>query len=80
MALNWFWTGRPKEPAPEVTHNITLRVFEKGILLIPPKAMFDNVLRINPPLTIGRDLVDKALKIIEETLSEAEAELGLRAA
>ena len=38
--------------------------------------MFDNVLRINPPLTIGRDLVDKALKIIEETLSEAEGELG----
>ena len=40
--------------------------------------MFDNVLRINPPLTIGRDLVDKALKVIEDALSEAEEELGLK--
>jgi len=71
---------KTKEPAPEPTHNIVLRVFEKGLLMIPPKAMFDNVLRINPPLTIRRDLVDKALKIIEETLSESEEELGLKAA
>jgi 4-aminobutyrate aminotransferase len=67
-----------KEPAAEVAHDVTLRVFEKGLLMIPPKAVFDNVLRINPPLTIERDLVDKALKIIEEALSEAEEELGLK--
>lgn len=71
---------KTKEPAAEVAHDITLRVFKKGLLMIPPKAVFDNVLRINPPLTIGRDLVDKALQIIEDTLSEAEEELGLRAA
>jgi 4-aminobutyrate aminotransferase len=71
---------KTKEPAAEVTHNIVLRAFEKGILMIPPKAMFDNVLRINPPLTIGRDLVDKALKVIENALSEAEEELGLKSA
>jgi 4-aminobutyrate aminotransferase len=67
-----------KKPATEVAHDITRRVFEKGLLMIPPKAMFDNVLRINPPLTIDRDLVDKALKIIEEAMSEAEEGLGFK--
>ena len=68
---------KTKEPASQEAHEIVLRAFKKGLLLIPPKAVFDNVLRINPPLTISQELADKALDILEGTLSEVEEEIGV---
>ena len=45
------------------------KAFTKGLLTLP---CGHNVLRFIPPLNIGRDLVDDALKIFAEAVAEAE--------
>ena len=63
---------RTKEPAHDLAEDITQRGFQKGLLLLPAGV---STIRLSPALNIPRDLVDEALEIFEEAISEAEAAL-----
>ncbi|MBZ2174637.1 aspartate aminotransferase family protein [Schnuerera sp. xch1] len=56
-----------KEKAQNAAAKICYRCWEKGVLL----TFFSNsVLRIQPPLVINKEQIDKALNIIEESINE----------
>jgi len=50
-------------------NEILVRSFKKGVALLPCGS---STIRIFPPLTITRDLIDKGLNIIEESIKEVE--------
>jgi 4-aminobutyrate aminotransferase len=56
-----------REPAPELVHDLVLRAFGKGLLLL---GAGKSSLRLAPPLVIDEYDVDTALRIIDETLGE----------
>ncbi|HJW84072.1 MAG TPA: acetyl ornithine aminotransferase family protein [Anaerolineae bacterium] len=61
-----------KEPAHDLAEDITQRGFQKGLLLLPAGV---STIRLSPALNITKDIVDEALEIFEEAISEAEAAL-----
>ena len=61
-----------KEPAHDLCEGITQRAFRKGLLLLPAGV---STIRLSPALNIPRHLVDEALSIFEEAITEAEAAL-----
>jgi len=63
---------RTKEPAHDLAEDITQRGFQKGLLLLPAGV---STIRLSPALNIPKELVDEALEVFEEALSEAEAAL-----
>lgn len=56
-----------KEKNKEAAAKICYRCWQKGLLLI---FLAENVIRVQPPLLIRKDEVDKALDIIEDTIVE----------
>jgi 4-aminobutyrate aminotransferase len=58
-----------KVPARQETEDVMMSCFRKGIALVNCGA---SVIRLMPPLIITRDLVDKSLDILDESLSEVE--------
>jgi 4-aminobutyrate aminotransferase len=60
-----------KKPAMEKAMEIMLRCWKRGITIITCGA---STLRIVPPLTITRELVDAGLEIIEDVIKEVEKE------
>ncbi len=46
-------------------------VFDRGLIVTPSLNKWD-IMRISPPLVIPRDLLDRALEIIEETLEKVD--------
>ena len=61
-----------KEPAHDLSEDVALRAFNKGVLLLPCGV---STIRLSPALNIPRHLVDEALAIFEEAITEAEAAL-----
>ena len=61
-----------KAPAHDLSEDIALRAFHKGLLLLPCGV---STIRLSPALNIPRPLVDEALAIFEEAIAEAEAAL-----
>jgi 4-aminobutyrate aminotransferase / (S)-3-amino-2-methylpropionate transaminase / 5-aminovalerate transaminase len=61
-----------KQPAPELARELVHKCFEAGLALIAPLGLYGNVIRIAPPLMIERELVDRALDILEWALSSVE--------
>jgi 4-aminobutyrate aminotransferase len=59
-----------KEYAPKETENVMMRCFQKGVALVNCGV---SVIRLMPPLTITRDLVDASLEVFEKSLSEVES-------
>jgi len=59
---------KSKTPDAEMTRRITQEAFKKGLILIAPIGFYGNVIRIAPPLVIPKDLMMKALDIIEEAI------------
>ena len=59
-----------KEYAKKETEEVMMKCFKKGVALVNCGI---NVIRLMPPLTITRDLVDASLEIFEESLSEIES-------
>jgi 4-aminobutyrate aminotransferase len=59
-----------KEPAKTESANVMMRCFKKGVALVTCGV---SVIRMMPPLTITRELIDKAIDIFEESLTEVEA-------
>ncbi len=67
-----FVTNREtKHPAKDLRDRIVRKSFEKGILVM---GSGESSVRIAPPLTIHRGLVDESLEVFEEAISEAEKE------
>ena len=56
-----------KEPHRDAATKICYRCYEKGLILI---FLADGVLRIQPPLVISKDEIDRALVIIEESIKD----------
>ncbi len=62
---------KSKKPRRDLTREIMLRCWKRGITLVTDGA---STLRIAPPLTITEELVDKALRIIEDVIKEVNEE------
>ncbi len=62
---------RTKKPAQEESLYILEKAKEKGLILPARRGWFKNVIRINPPVVITEEQIDKALYIIEELIKEA---------
>jgi len=58
-----------REPAPELVHDLVVRAFRKGLLLL---GAGKSSLRLAPPLVIDEYDVDTALRIIDECLNELD--------
>lgn len=69
-------TKSSKEPIPEVVRNIQLNCFKKGLYILTAGA-YNNVIRLHPPLTIKRDLLEKGLDILESAIVEETKKAGL---
>jgi 4-aminobutyrate aminotransferase len=60
-----------KSPEVDKAGEITLRCWKRGIAIVTCGA---STLRIAPPLTITRELVDACLEIVEDVIKEVEKE------
>lgn len=60
-----------KVPAHDLREHIVEKAFKSGLVML---GCGESTIRIAPPLTIDRQLVDEGLKIFEAAISEAEAE------
>jgi 4-aminobutyrate aminotransferase/(S)-3-amino-2-methylpropionate transaminase len=61
-----------KQPTPELARELVCKCFESGLALIAPLGLYGNVIRVAPPLVIERELVDRALDILEWALFSLE--------
>lgn len=69
MGIELVKSKRGKEAAPEFAREVRLRCFRKG-LYVSSGGYLGNVLRLHPPLTITRSLLETGLDIMEEALEE----------
>ena len=60
---------KTKEPAPEVANQI-MELCRTNGLLVGKGGLFANVLRISPPLTIGKAEADEAVRILDKAFAE----------
>jgi len=63
-----------KEHGVREAKEIVVRSFKKGVALLPCGS---STVRIFPPLTITRELIDKGLEIIEDAIGEVEKEVPI---
>jgi len=63
--------GGRKEPGVEEAREVMLRAWRRGVALITAGKC---TLRIAPPLTITRELVDAAMEIVEDCIREVDKE------
>lgn len=66
---------KSKAFAPELSEEIVSKTWRKGVLLI---TCGRSTLRIAPPLTITRDLIDEAIPIIEDAIRETNSKIKAR--
>jgi 4-aminobutyrate aminotransferase/(S)-3-amino-2-methylpropionate transaminase len=57
-----------KAPAREETARIIRECYERGLLILKA-GVFDNVVRLLPPLTISADDLDAGLNILEDAFA-----------
>jgi len=60
-----------KKPASQKANEVMIRSWKRGVAVITCGA---STIRIAPPLTISKELVDTALDIVEDTIKEVEKE------
>ena len=60
---------KTKQPAPEQAEILMLKCMEKGLAF---KTIHGNIITLRPALTITRPEMDRALDILEDTLTEVE--------
>jgi 4-aminobutyrate aminotransferase len=60
-----------KEPAAEKAREVILRSWKRGVALVTCGV---STLRLSPPLTIQREMLDAALDIVEDAINEVAAE------
>ena len=62
-----------KKPAKELAAKIQMEAFKRG-LIVWKAGHYSNVIRLLPPLTITRELMNKGLEILRSAIIEAEKE------
>jgi 4-aminobutyrate aminotransferase len=62
---------KTKNPAKKLRDSVVHKAFTKGLLLL---GCGESVIRIAPPLNITRQLIDEGLLVLEEAITQAEAE------
>jgi 4-aminobutyrate aminotransferase len=60
-----------KKPAAEKAREVIIRSWKRGVAIVTCGA---STLRLSPPLTIQREMLDTALDIVEDTINEVESE------
>jgi 4-aminobutyrate aminotransferase len=60
-----------KKPAAEKAREVMIRSWKRGVAIVTCGA---STLRLSPPLTIQRELLDAALDIVEDTINEVAIE------
>jgi len=69
LAMELVKDRKTKEPHKDATSAIMKGCLESGLLTLKA-GLYGNVIRLHPPLTIGDELLDKGLAIMEETLKK----------
>jgi 4-aminobutyrate aminotransferase/(S)-3-amino-2-methylpropionate transaminase len=64
---------KSKTPAYKETKAIVKNALERGIIMQPPGGIYQNVLKISPPLVITDEQLDYAIDIIDESIRKASA-------
>jgi len=65
-----------KDPASEIGQRLVDVLLSKGIMATNYGGTYHNVLKMSPPLVITREQLDRALEILDESLSQVEAGAG----
>jgi 4-aminobutyrate aminotransferase-like enzyme len=63
---------KTKEPGPELVNQVLERLRANG-LIVGKGSLYANVIRMSPPLNIGKADIDAALAILDKSLAEATA-------
>jgi 4-aminobutyrate aminotransferase-like enzyme len=66
---------KTKEPAAEEAIRLRYETAKRGLILPSGKGIFNNRIRINPPLVIEKEDIDKGIEILEESLKVVEKQL-----
>jgi 4-aminobutyrate aminotransferase/(S)-3-amino-2-methylpropionate transaminase len=74
--LEFVQDPKTREPAPELTRQVVWEGFQRGLIMIAPIGLYDNVIRVAPPLVITEDQADESLDIFEASVEAAIAEMG----
>jgi len=69
QALELVKDRHTKEPAPQETVQLMERTRENG-LLIGKGGLYGNVIRLSPPLNIGKADVDEAIRLLDKSFAE----------
>ena len=64
-----------RTPDPEATVRLFEETKTRG-LLIGKGGLYGNVIRISPPLTVGPDEVDEAIRVLDESFAAMDAAHG----
>jgi len=64
-----------REPAPKLTRQIIYECFQRGLICIAPIGLYNNVIRVAPPLVITEEQANETLDIFEQALHAALAGL-----
>jgi 4-aminobutyrate aminotransferase/4-aminobutyrate aminotransferase/(S)-3-amino-2-methylpropionate transaminase len=66
-----------KEPATAEAHAVFVKAQERGVILGESRyAGLGNLIKIKPPLDISRELLARSLHVLDDVLTEVEAEYG----
>jgi 4-aminobutyrate aminotransferase/(S)-3-amino-2-methylpropionate transaminase len=76
MGMEFVKTKKGKEPVPELTRNIQLACFKKGLYILTA-GQYGNVIRLHPPLIIKQGLLEKGLDILEESIVQEAKKAGM---
>lgn len=60
-----------KEPHPDLAFQTVLEAYHRGVLLFAPIGAGGNIIKINPPLVLGKDAADELASVIDESIEAA---------
>jgi len=77
LGLELVKTKKGKEPVPELTRDIQLHCFKKGLYILTA-GQYGNVIRLHPPLIIKQGLLEQGLDLLESAIKEETKKAGLK--
>ena len=77
MGMELVKDRKSKEPVPELTRNIQMACFKKGLYILTA-GVYSSVIRLHPPLIIKQGLLENGLDILEEAVEQETKKAGLR--
>jgi 4-aminobutyrate aminotransferase/(S)-3-amino-2-methylpropionate transaminase len=76
MGMEFVKTRNGKEPLSDFARNVQLNCFRHGLYILTA-GTYSNVVRLHPPLTIKKDLLETGLDILEAAIVEEAKKAGL---